>query len=102
MALRLLQGVRRSFGSSAIRRGGHGHDAHAVDGPQPPNGFLFGEKPLLPGEKRVKEEWENVYVWGMTIAFVLGTVGYIYQPKEASVNHVFGQEAQARLAGKTN
>jgi hypothetical protein len=83
-----------------VLRGGASH-GHHPSGPQPPNGFLFGEKvwkfaaavclvlvlsplffrillvvghlclcsptvqPLLAGEKRVKAEWENVYVWGV-------------------------------------
>ncbi|KIK32021.1 hypothetical protein CY34DRAFT_19356 [Suillus luteus UH-Slu-Lm8-n1] len=25
-----------------------------------PSGWLFGEKPPAPGQKRVKEEWENI------------------------------------------
>ena len=28
-------------------------------------------QPLLPGEKRQKEEWENVYVYGMTFNLLL-------------------------------
>ncbi|KAG1833878.1 ESSS subunit of NADH:ubiquinone oxidoreductase-domain-containing protein [Suillus variegatus] len=26
-----------------------------------PSGLLFGEKPPAPGQKRVKEEWENIW-----------------------------------------
>eukprot|EP00048_Salpingoeca_helianthica_P014800 m.223629 g.223629 ORF g.223629 m.223629 type:complete len:99 (+) comp16285_c0_seq1:13-309(+) len=47
-----------------VLRGGGSHGHHHT-GPQPPNGFLFGEKPLLPGEKRTKAEWENVFAWGL-------------------------------------
>ena len=28
-------------------------------------------QPLLPGEKRQKEEWENIYVYGMTFNLLL-------------------------------
>lgn len=47
-----------------VLRGGASHGHHPT-GPQPPNGFLFGEKPLLPGEKRIKAQWENVFAWGL-------------------------------------
>jgi hypothetical protein len=74
----------------------------------------YSSQPLASGEKRVKEEWENVYVWGMTIAFAIGIFGYIYQPNEAkcvlelvasttyshSTDHVYGKEAKARIAAK--
>lgn len=69
--------------------------------PEPPNGFLFNEKvrsilsvhvslvvilgllfqqPLRPGEKRQKEEWENVYVYGMIFNFVLFVVVFGLKP----------------------
>jgi hypothetical protein len=28
-----------------------------------PGGYLFGEKPLPPGQKRVKEDWENIWIY---------------------------------------
>ncbi|CAG8747746.1 12936_t:CDS:2, partial [Rhizophagus irregularis] len=28
-----------------------------------PGGYLFGERPLPPGQKRVKEDWENIWIY---------------------------------------
>lgn len=44
------------------------------------HGYLFGEKPLAKGQKRVKESWELIYYWGMGIAVVLMVVGMSTRP----------------------
>ncbi|CAG8577847.1 9568_t:CDS:2 [Paraglomus brasilianum] len=55
----------------------------ASDSPEynEPSGYLFGEKPLPKGQKRIKEDWENLWVVGMTAFFGLGTLIAIYKPK---------------------
>ncbi|RDD47141.1 hypothetical protein TrispH2_000096 [Trichoplax sp. H2] len=45
-----------------------------------PNGFLFNEKPRRPGELRKKEDWENIWVFGLGLSLLLGVVGYHYKP----------------------
>ncbi|KAJ9088894.1 hypothetical protein DSO57_1018591 [Entomophthora muscae] len=55
----------------------------ASDGEQPykePGGWLFGEKPLKPGEKRVREDWETAWHWGWGLFFFLGYMGNRYKP----------------------
>ena len=85
---RLLSRTRQQLWQSSRRRKATA-TTEAVEGPEPPNGFLFNEKvelcvlndahldlfsfvqPLLPGEKRQKEPWENIWVYGMTFNFLL-------------------------------
>lgn len=90
--LRLLSRARQQIWQSARRRSGSGVPSEAAEGPELPNGFLFNEKvwrvflsdahqhdprirvrmqPLLPGEKRQKEPWENIWLYGMTFNFLL-------------------------------
>ncbi|RIA98722.1 hypothetical protein C1645_685483 [Glomus cerebriforme] len=45
-----------------------------------PGGYLFGEKPLPLGQKRVKEDWENIWVYGMGGSLLLGAIIAIYKP----------------------
>ncbi|KAK3709234.1 hypothetical protein QZH41_015441 [Actinostola sp. cb2023] len=47
---------------------------------EPPNGFLFNEKPLKPGEKRQWEDWEDIWYRWWVIMFVLGGVLFYYKP----------------------
>lgn len=37
-------------------------------------------QPLLPGEKRKKEAWENIYVFGMVGNLILAFVLLYYKP----------------------
>ena len=90
--LRLLSKTRQQLWQSAKRRKATA-TTEVATGPEPPNGFLFNEKvapflfsahhgdihlvtclltqPLLPGEKRQKEPWENIWLYGMTFNFLL-------------------------------
>ncbi|KAF9576327.1 hypothetical protein EC968_009301 [Mortierella alpina] len=76
-----------------LRRGGHG------EGYNQPTGYLFGEKPLAPGTKRVKEDWENLFVFGFGGAMVLGTVLMYYKP-DTNVHTWAYREAKARMAAR--
>ena len=98
---RILAGLRPRLWRPLFWRGNAssaGPETQAT-GPEPPNGFLFNEKvmlylkrtmhwtcrfylkptclcihllqPLLPGEKRQKESWENVWVYSMTFNLLL-------------------------------
>ncbi|CAI7994840.1 hypothetical protein GBAR_LOCUS1562 [Geodia barretti] len=64
--------------SVAVRHGGGG--PKPVSNVSEPNGFLFNEKPLLPGEKRQKEEWENPFVYGMALNFLLILIIAFFKP----------------------
>ncbi|KAF9229354.1 hypothetical protein BS17DRAFT_723032, partial [Gyrodon lividus] len=45
-----------------------------------PSGWLFGEKPLPPGQKRVKEDWENIWYIGMFGSMAAAAVLLYYKP----------------------
>ncbi|CAG8495047.1 13172_t:CDS:2 [Funneliformis caledonium] len=45
-----------------------------------PGGYLFGEKPLPAGQKRVKDYWENIWIYGMGGSLLMGTIIAIYKP----------------------
>ncbi|KAL9960194.1 hypothetical protein ACROYT_G033613 [Oculina patagonica] len=48
---------------------------------EPPNGFLFNEKPLKPGEKRQWEDWEEPwYRWWALILIAIPVLFY-YKPE---------------------
>merc|ERR1712168_720454 len=49
---------------------------------EPPNGFLFNRKPLKPGEKREREDWELIWYVGWGSAFVLLCAGSYFRPQE--------------------
>eukprot|EP00794_Sanderia_malayensis_P006015 gene6015-6713_t len=48
---------------------------------EPPNGFLFNEKPRKPGEKREWEDWEAIWYLGWGVAFAITVVGLYYKPE---------------------
>ncbi|KXN72415.1 hypothetical protein CONCODRAFT_56354 [Conidiobolus coronatus NRRL 28638] len=73
-----------------IKRGGGEHPINE------PGGYLFGEKPLAAGEKRVKEDWETIWVWGWSAFFVIGAVGWIYKPDNSLSTWAYN-EAKRRL-----
>ncbi|XP_073228333.1 uncharacterized protein [Porites lutea] len=47
---------------------------------EPPNGFLFNEKPLKPGEKRQWEEWEEPWYRWWALILVVIPVMFYYKP----------------------
>lgn len=51
---------------------------HASHGPHynQPSGYLFGEKPGT----RQKEDWENLYMYGMFGGMALFGILYLYKP----------------------
>ncbi|GJE87584.1 ESSS subunit of NADH:ubiquinone oxidoreductase [Phanerochaete sordida] len=87
--------VSRSLSAGGRRYASHGH------GPQynEPSGFLFGEKPLPPGQKRKKEDWENMWYAGMYGTFALAAVLLYYKP-DTSVQAWAIQEAKARMEAR--
>ncbi|KAI9297971.1 hypothetical protein K502DRAFT_300217 [Neoconidiobolus thromboides FSU 785] len=78
--------------SSRVLRGGGGGGYPYNE----PGGRLFNEKPLQPGEKRVKEEWEGIWFWGWTAFFTIGFVGYYYKP-DNSISTWAYHEAKRRM-----
>ncbi|RUS18375.1 hypothetical protein BC937DRAFT_88835 [Endogone sp. FLAS-F59071] len=91
----------KRISTSNIRRStdhGHGHDNHAPQWNEP-GGYLFGEKPLAPGEKRVKEGWEDIYYWGMGGGMLFAAIALYYKP-DTSVVTWATKEAEKSLKEK--
>ena len=64
---------------------------------EPPNGFLFNRKPLKPGEKRVREEWELIWYTGWGVSLAVLAVGFYFRPNNGLLDWA-RQEAEIRLA----
>ncbi|KAL8736240.1 MAG: hypothetical protein Q9166_000395 [cf. Caloplaca sp. 2 TL-2023] len=66
-------------------------DAHSHY--DPPSGWLWG---IPPGEKKEKEGWENMWIYGFYGSLLVGVVGYIYKP-DTSIQTWALEEARRRL-----
>ncbi|KAH9837105.1 ESSS subunit of NADH:ubiquinone oxidoreductase-domain-containing protein [Rhodofomes roseus] len=64
-----------------------------------PSGYLFGEKPLPPGEKRKKEDWESVWYAGMYGTMLLAGVLLYYKP-DTSLSTWAYNEAKSRMEAR--
>ncbi|GAA5970091.1 hypothetical protein JCM3765_006099 [Sporobolomyces pararoseus] len=96
-ALQRSAPVLRSNALVSQRRMGSGGAAF-----NEPTGYLFGEKPPAPGKKRVREDWESIYYWGMFGGMTLGAVLIYYKP-DTSIEGWARKQAQEKLekAGQT-
>ncbi|KAI1313073.1 hypothetical protein EDD11_002710 [Mortierella claussenii] len=74
-----------------LRRGGGHHEGY-----NQPTGYLFGEKPLAPGTKRVKEDWENLFFYGFFGCMAFGAAVLYYKP-DTNVQTWALREAKARM-----
>ncbi|KAG5722311.1 hypothetical protein E4T56_gene4808 [Termitomyces sp. T112] len=61
-----------------------------------PSGYLFGEKPPPPGQKRVKEDWENIWYIGMYGSMLFAAVMLYYKP-DTSIQTWALAEAKRRM-----
>ncbi|KAI8980650.1 ESSS subunit of NADH:ubiquinone oxidoreductase-domain-containing protein [Trametes punicea] len=77
------------------RYASHGGGPHYNE----PTGYLFGEKPLPPAQKRKKEAWENVWYVGMYGSMLLAAVLLYYKP-DTSINSWALKEAKARMEAR--
>ncbi|GAA5827529.1 hypothetical protein JCM11251_003849 [Rhodosporidiobolus azoricus] len=62
-----------------------------------PTGRLFGEKAPAPGQKRIKEDWENIYYYGFGGGMLLGAVLIYYKP-DTSIEGWARKQAQEKMA----
>ncbi|KAF9337735.1 hypothetical protein BG006_003094 [Podila minutissima] len=90
----------RSFTRTPFRKTvqllrGSGH----AEGYNQPTGYLFGEKPLPAGAKRVKEDWESLFFYGFMGSMVLGTAVIYYKP-DTNVHTWAYREAKARMEAR--
>lgn len=63
----------RPFTTSTAHLSEDAHSSHY----DPPSGWLWG---VPPGEKKEKEGWEGLWVYGMYGSLLLGVVAYAYKP----------------------
>ncbi|KAL4989085.1 ESSS subunit of NADH:ubiquinone oxidoreductase-domain-containing protein [Aspergillus falconensis] len=87
--------IRRSpqniqgFSTRSNLRGGADHGDHY----DPPTGYLFGVKP---GQKYVKEGWENIWYYGFIGSLLVAGVAYVFKP-DTSIQTWALEEARRRL-----
>ncbi|KAJ5899125.1 hypothetical protein N7495_003869 [Penicillium taxi] len=85
--LRQTQNIRGFSTRGSLRAADHG--SHW----DPPTGYLFGVKP---GQKYVKEGWENIWYYGFIGSLVLTGVAYVFKP-DTSIQTWALEEARRRL-----
>ncbi|KAL4811221.1 ESSS subunit of NADH:ubiquinone oxidoreductase-domain-containing protein [Aspergillus unguis] len=72
---------------TSLRAADHG------DHYDPPTGYLFGVKP---GQKYVKEGWENIWYYGFIGSLLVAGVAYVFKP-DTSIQTWALEEARRRL-----
>ncbi|KAA1089266.1 hypothetical protein PGT21_012087 [Puccinia graminis f. sp. tritici] len=65
-----------------------------------PSGWLFGEKPLKPGQKRVREDWELIWYIGFWGTTFVGIIMQIYKP-DRSITTWARHEAEQKMEKPT-
>ncbi|THH30072.1 hypothetical protein EUX98_g4108 [Antrodiella citrinella] len=100
MSSAALSRTLRVSASRSIQRAGRRHASHG-HGPQynEPSGYLFSEKPLPAGQKRVKEPWERIWYWGVYGSLGIGAVLLYYKP-DTSIQTWALKEAKARMEAR--
>lgn len=74
--LRKPQNIQAFSTRSNLRAADHG------DHYDPPTGWLFGVKP---GQKYVKEGWENIWYFGFVGSLLVAGVAYVFKPDTSYV-----------------
>ncbi|KZT52442.1 Ndufb11, NADH dehydrogenase 1 beta subcomplex subunit, partial [Calocera cornea HHB12733] len=64
-----------------------------------PSGWLFGEKPPPPGQKRKWEDWELPWYIGMYGSLLLAGVALAYKP-DTSIQSWAMKEARERMEAR--
>ena len=67
---------------------------------EPPNGFLFNQKPRKPGESITArwEDWEPVTYAGFTVLITTCAFCYLFKPHDTSGEAFYWSEAEKRVA----
>lgn len=92
--MRSLLQMQRLRGSSG---GGGGSSWFAPGTQEGPNGVLFGETPLAPGQKRKWEDWEAPYYITGILTTLMLTVGLTAKP-DTRIETWAHKQALERLA----
>ncbi|KGO78549.1 NADH:ubiquinone oxidoreductase, ESSS subunit [Penicillium italicum] len=85
--LRQPQNTQAFSTRSSFRAADHGNHY------DPPTGWLFGVKP---GQKYVKEGWENAWYYGFIGSLLVAGVAYVFKP-DTSIQTWALEEARRRL-----
>ncbi|KAB8210624.1 ESSS subunit of NADH:ubiquinone oxidoreductase-domain-containing protein [Aspergillus parasiticus] len=85
--LRRPQNIQGFSTRTNLRAADHG------DHYDPPTGWLFGVKP---GQKYVKEGWENIWYYGFIGSLLVAGVAYVFKP-DTSIQTWALEEARRRL-----
>ncbi|KII93579.1 hypothetical protein PLICRDRAFT_49620 [Plicaturopsis crispa FD-325 SS-3] len=78
---------------------GRRYASHGAPHFNEPTGLLFGEKPPAPGQKRQKEDWENLWYYGMFGTMGVAAVLLYYKP-DTSVQTWALKEAKERMEAR--
>ncbi|KAG6845784.1 hypothetical protein H0H87_003838 [Tephrocybe sp. NHM501043] len=89
----------RALRVAAPRLSGRRFASHGAPQYNEPTGYLFGEKPLPPGQKRVKEDWENIWYIGMYGTMLFAGVMLYYKP-DTSIQTWALNEAKQRMEAR--
>ncbi|TFK41092.1 Ndufb11, NADH dehydrogenase 1 beta subcomplex subunit [Crucibulum laeve] len=95
----MLSTTLRAARAAAPRLQSRRFASHEAPQYNEPTGFLFGEKPLAPGQKRVKESWENPWYLGMFGTMGLACVLMYYKP-DSSIQSWALKEAKERMEAR--
>ncbi|KAJ4489326.1 ESSS subunit of NADH:ubiquinone oxidoreductase-domain-containing protein [Lentinula edodes] len=79
--------------------GGRRSVSHGAPQFNEPSGYLFGEKPPAPGQKRVKESWENIWYIGMFGSMAFAAVMLYYKPDNGVESWAL-REAKERMEAR--
>ncbi|ORX36785.1 ESSS subunit of NADH:ubiquinone oxidoreductase-domain-containing protein [Kockovaella imperatae] len=89
----LRTGLKAAPGVATVGRrhagGGGGFNA--------PTGWIFGERPPPPGQRRKKENWERLFHWGMITPLVL-LVAWKQLGPDTSMEPWARKEAEKRMS----
>jgi hypothetical protein len=83
----------------SFRANGRRFASHEAPHYNEPSGYLFGEKPTPPGQKRVKEDWETIWHVGMFGTMGLTAVLLYYKP-DTSIQSWALKEAKQRMEAR--
>ncbi|GLB36216.1 putative ESSS subunit of NADH:ubiquinone oxidoreductase (complex I) [Lyophyllum shimeji] len=86
----------RTLRIAAPRFRGRRFASHEAPQYNEPSGYLFGEKPPPPGQKRVKQDWENIWYIGMYGTMVFAGIMLYYKP-DTSIQTWALNEAKRRM-----
>ncbi|OJJ49371.1 hypothetical protein ASPZODRAFT_129819 [Penicilliopsis zonata CBS 506.65] len=70
----------------------------SADHYDPPSGYLFGVKP---GQKYVKEGWENIWYYGFIGSLLVAGVAYVFKPDTSYVHPVSSSSAPIGMIPKS-